>query len=556
MYPGDSFTRGKRMKYIKKMAMAVMLIAGFQQVSADVCKLKVNQYVFDVVKHHGEAWVKKNGDGTGTNIIVQYQSKKVNISTYEACEEPNADYVHIVNSESACGEYNDAIFCNNKGEVVINLNGIRGENENGDDFKKRRTDEAKRQFENIIKCGLISKVPMSDNEDNIVVDKGGQINVQGTFNPLIFDTPFAVNTGKLTKLSNNLNKFKCFEATPNKYWTCNEKWKMPGISADISKISSGANVTEIQVMCAMKSDIKSHCDELLPYEQDIYKSMLLDICIPSKLNILQSKKQFKDIQQITAQIVNTASPYGVLNVRDALTYLLCKTRMLNINAWKYIFDDNINDISNLMVYNIEHTERQLLLYYLFGHGKDKWCIGSELINGKRDADVKNLLIYTNGAPCFDEDLKMMDNGGVCCWNIYRNMKNLSVDVYFSAFQHSAALSDKIERENIFGYDALDDLYNYMLGTQINLHTEKKGGITSRVKAGISEICGRDCDHEEIFNFLCIDKKLTDSYMKERLLESKLSEYDSKHESLFEGIEQNVKMWRNKYPNIKFHWLSY
>jgi len=237
---------GDIMITLKKFAMAVMLLAGFQQVSADVCKLKVRKEVKKALIDHGEVWVdQRNGnvwkkfitgdgkiyyiiDSNRGRYITDGESRKHRSRVLDDGVVQHPNWVHIVKSSMnnfANGEvkeeYEDAIFCSDEhgkeDEVVINVDGANN-----------RQEEAKRQFENIIKCGLISKVPQILG-NVIVVNEEGEEVTQNVFNPSVFSTPFArkVEGGKFVSDSG---------------------WAMPGISAFIE---NGQNIAS--VYCAMKT---------------------------------------------------------------------------------------------------------------------------------------------------------------------------------------------------------------------------------------------------------------------------------------------------------------
>ena len=347
----------------KKFAMAVMLIAGFQQASADVCKLKVKDDLFNdhqgyvyndvtiYIGNDGKYYVQHYDSKRKTPIISTVGVKKavttgLEYSSLRYNHTANKTYTKVVRIkrkkpkvgsrkysyfELVPSQKSNIIYCNDKNEVIINLNNV-------DKDKKRL--EAKRQFENIIKCGLV---------DNHII------------NAQIYNTQF---TDRAT-------------------------WKMPGISADISDLS----VSNIPVMCGAKTE----CDNT---------------------NALWEKQDW-------------------------------------IN-----FCNNIQNVTKNLQ-RFEHTERQLLAYYISGQTYDDkaWSSTGQIVNNKIGNSEQHYLIYTHGAPCFDEGkYGCSDNGGMCCWNLYRHCvpNNIHVDVYFEIFD-SKCLSEIHRRINILGTDNIPEV---------------------------------------------------------------------------------------------------
>lgn len=131
------------------------------------------------------------------------------------------------------------------------------------------------------------------------------------------------------------------------------------------------------------------------------------------------------------------------NGSDVAKHLMCNDKILTIDDWKNILRSNHIEKN---VFNIEHTERQLLLYHLFNMTGDRWCNntdGVEYIKWSASIYGRSLLIYTNGAPCYEEDEAMIDNGGMCCWNLYRLVpSDISIQVYFSKLEFISTFRDE------------------------------------------------------------------------------------------------------------------
>ena len=228
-------------------------------------------------------------------------------------------------------------------------------------------------------------------------------------------------------------------------------WQMPGISADISNITN-QNIKTVPVMCAMKLNLEIKLDEILQEKDNdgtsLYKVLIRDTNMYNRFK----ERELNDIYKQSNLRIDGIEEK--LNGKEFLKYLLCQRRILKCNDWGNIFN-GINIAKN--VYNFEHTERQLLLYHLFNMDGDKWRTnGVEYIKGKASINERSLLMYTNGAPCFFEDRRMLDNGGTCCWNIYRLAnRHIDVQVYFSDLNCNSVLNDQVAVKNIFNMNIVD-----------------------------------------------------------------------------------------------------
>ena len=471
----------------KKFAMAVMLIAGFQQVSADVCKLKMNQRIVDRLKNNDEVVVDKNNGAiiccilngnvtfTGETIL---RCHTLNTDGFKITD----DMVTIRKLEPTYGKWaydNKAIYVDADGFVMLNLN-VRNNVEGSDSRQK----EAKRQFENIIKCGL-------------VYDK--------LINTKIYDTHF----------------------------TDKEKWQMPGISADISNITN-QNIKTVPVMCAMKMNTHKYFNESLSEEDKngIIGVILEKFAYIKPQTLLDEFCHFNFEYKINNGVNRANSGENI--AKD----LLCKRKILNNSHWKKII--NGGNLAALEVFNIEHTERQLLLYHLFNMTVDRWCDtgGIGYINGKATVKDRSFLIYTNGAPCFSEDESMIDNGGMCCWNLYRLLagKNISISVYFSSFVYLEALSEKHKRENICGRECVN-----MLCESLSLENYKDALDIVLGKVSYTNGDNRK-DFKNSFEELFLMGEIRKKYS-----------VASEKQKIFQFLSTN-RNWKKQYANIEFFWL--
>ena len=402
---------------MKKALYCLLGLTFLQDSSADVTKLRLNQNVM--------------GAFQGSNECSYNDIHFVKIIN------GNNDFIFDTESHLVKDQYKNAIFCNENGEIFISLsskNKILPEDmarvkkaEFHRDFdlykhlvncsiNKRRQNEAKRQFENIIRSGLV---------------------VNNHFNDQIFNNPFEGN-----------------------------KWKMPGISADISDLTA----TNIPVMCAMKRDIQQESKNILT-------------------NMWNGKK-FNDIAENTnvATLINKHKTEYKAAQRGIQTAM--RNDILTAKKW---FDILNNAATNFIFLATEHTERQLLMYHCLNVTLgDQWlseysntglsCNTTPFVNisaGSCNINAsKHLLIYTSGAPCVDNHTSInfdtlvphnnsddngrrqhnIANGGISCWDWYRMIANkmVNIDVYFSAFFKKNEQEPRdIQKRSILGSEYSD-----------------------------------------------------------------------------------------------------
>lgn len=232
-------TKMKKILYIFSLIVGILLNA-----SADVYKLKVT----DKLAGKDEFYVKGE---------LPHNTADSNAIKFVAIDKNTGS---IVNDWIDSGKIDDQKYLNPRkiyfkkgsGEVVIYLNGITN-------LEDRRA-VAKQQFENILKCGLLSKnIIRCDNKGYAHAKGKNNLDRTTSFNSNIFENKFLqiLQRDEVLVFSSSLKNLTYNQKniiTQNPLGL-SDRWQMPGIAVRVS--NSG---DEFTVMCSMKISRPSDCN--------------------------------------------------------------------------------------------------------------------------------------------------------------------------------------------------------------------------------------------------------------------------------------------------------
>lgn len=281
---------------IKKVMYCLLCLMFLNDSSADVTKLRLNENITEAINHHGEVLVNMH-----TGAMFRYDANNdlfIDIDSLSIFNGAPSELTHIVKTDENDNDfifdprtsllrdqYMDAVFCNERGEIVI----VQNKNTYASsvqtkfnqcshnkpakaktinmydipytDYKKLtlRNIISEMQFQNIIRSGLI---------------------YGNTFNSMIYDNPFV-------------------NGTPQKQWV------MPGISAFIKD----GNDAYMNVYCAMKMPNNSNTNfwDYSDYMNDTTKRFYNDEHTERQLvlnHIIDGKWRTYDIIAETRRLVS------------------------------------------------------------------------------------------------------------------------------------------------------------------------------------------------------------------------------------------------------------
>lgn len=263
-------TKMKKILYIFSLIVGILLNA-----SADVYKLKVTNKEQKIrekkikLQKQSNFWVTD-----GIPRVDETQANNTNTMKFVAIDNSTQS---IVNDWIDSGKIDDQKYRNPRkiyfkkgsGEVVIYLNGINLED---------RRAVAKQQFENILKCGLLSKNIIRCNNKGYAHAKGeNNLDRTTSFNSNIFENKF-LQTLQRDKLLDSFVSYKNSTNEQEDIITQNplglsDRWQMPGIAV---RVSHNKDENEFPVMCSMKISRPSKCNANDFFQKGDWKNLFSD----------------------------------------------------------------------------------------------------------------------------------------------------------------------------------------------------------------------------------------------------------------------------------------